>query len=111
MWPEQDRPNEGTKQSIAEITTKNSPLQDRAGWRYRDRQSQKWTDLFRREYADNRRGHASPAFALMRERLIATAPRPEGGIRSLVSILPHARRCDPAVNALRAFLMLLPDIL
>jgi len=110
-------PDKGTRESIAEITTKIQQYKIRRGWRYRDLLSQKWIDLFRRGYADSAigeemnefsvaeefkrpvviNGERTPGitwelvskppgsrvtgFQLLRERLIATAPRPDSGIR------------------------------
>jgi hypothetical protein len=109
------QPNQGTKESIAEITTKIQSYKIDRGWRRRDPVSGKWKDLFKRSFADNAigeelnefsvaaeferpvriNGEMHPGikwelvskppgsrvtgFALMRERLIATAPRPIAG--------------------------------
>jgi hypothetical protein len=111
------RPNEGTRESIAEITAKIQSYKIERGWRWRDPTSGRWKDLFRRGFADNAigeelnefsvavefersvriNGDVHPGirwelvskppgsrvtgFALMRERLIATAPRPDSRIR------------------------------
>jgi hypothetical protein len=128
------RPNEGTKESIAEITTKIQSYKIERGWRWRDPVSGKWKDLFRRGLADNGigeelnefsvaaeferpvriNGEIHPGirwelvskppgsrvtgFALMRERLIATAPRPESRIREAPGLFVVKHHCPNFVR-------------
>ena len=113
MYGYTGQPNQGTKETIAEITTKIQSYKIDRGWRRCDPVSVKWKDQFRRGFADNAIGGELNEFsvaaefdrpvringemhpgikwelvskpphsriiglALMRERLIATAPRPD----------------------------------
>lgn len=130
------RPNEGTRESIAEITTKIQSYKIARGWRYRDLLSQKWIDLFKRGFADNAigeelnefsvaveferpvriNGEIHPGirwelvskppgsritgFALMRERLIATAPRPDSRIREAPGLFVVKDDCPNFVRTI-----------
>jgi len=58
------RPNEGTKESIAEITTKIQSFKIGRGWRWRDPVSGKWKDFFKRGFADNAIGEELNEFSV-----------------------------------------------
>ncbi len=67
MYGWNGRPNEGTKESIAEIITKIQNYKIERGWRYRDVQSQKWSDLFTRGFADDAIGEEMNEFSVVEE--------------------------------------------
>jgi hypothetical protein len=128
------RPNEGTKEDIALITTKIQNYKISRGWRYRDVLSQKWIDLFKRGFADDAigeemnefsvaeefkrpvviNGEKTPGinweliskppgsrvtgFALVRERLIATSPRPDSKIREAPGLFVVKDDCPQFVR-------------
>jgi hypothetical protein len=130
------RPNERTRESIAEITTKIQSYKIARGWRYRDLLSQKCIDLFKRGFADNAigeelnefsvaveferpvriNGETHPGirwelvskppgsrvtgFALMRERLIGTAPRPDSRIREAPGLFVVKDNCPNFVRTI-----------
>jgi hypothetical protein len=130
------QPNQGTKESIAEITTKIQSYKIDRGWRWRDPVSGKWKDLFKRGLADNAigeelnefsvaaefersvqiNGEMHPGikwelvskppgsritgFALMRERLIATAPRPDSRIREAPGLFVVKDHCPNFVRTI-----------
>jgi len=130
------RPNEGTRESIAEIAAKIQAYKIARGWRWRDPVSGKWKDLFRRGFADNGigeemnefsvaseferpvriNGEMHPGirwelvskppgsrvtgFALMRERLIATAPRPDSWIREAPGLFVIKDDCPNFVRTI-----------
>jgi hypothetical protein len=60
-------PDKGTHESIAEITMKIQRYKIKRGWRYRDPQSQKWMDLYRRGYADSAIGEEMNEFSVAEE--------------------------------------------
>ena len=129
MYGYTGQPNQGTKESIAEITTEIQSYKISRGWRWRDPISGKWKDLFKRGFADNAIGDelnefsvaaefersvqincemhpgikwelvSKPpgsritCFALMRERLIATAPRPESRTREAPGLFVVKDHC------------------
>ena len=129
-------PNEGTKESIAEITTKIQSYKIDRGWRWRDPISGTWQDAFKRGFADNSIGEelnefsvaveferpvrinyeihpgirwelvSKPpgsrvtGFALMRERLIATAPRPDSRIREAPGLFVVKDDCPNFVRTI-----------
>lgn len=130
------RPNEGTRESIAEIVTKIQSDKIERGWRYRDPISNKWHDLFKRGFADNAigdelnefsvaeefkrpitiNGEKHPGinwelvtkppgsrvtgFALMRERLIATSPRPDSRVREAPGLFVVKDDCPNFVRTI-----------
>jgi hypothetical protein len=106
-------PNEGTKESIAEITTKIQSYKIDRGWRWRDPISGTWRDAFKRGFADNAIGEELNEFsvAVEFERPVRINYEIHPGIRwELVSKPPgqprdrlcaHARAADRHLTASR----------
>lgn len=67
LYGSNGRPNEGTRESIASITTKIQNYKIERGWRYRDVLTSAWVDFFKRGFADNSIGEELNEFSVAEE--------------------------------------------
>ncbi|MGB8114718.1 MAG: hypothetical protein WCF22_13140 [Candidatus Sulfotelmatobacter sp.] len=129
-------PNQGTHESIADITAKIRRYQIKRGFRYREPTTGKWISVLKRNFADDQIGQDMNEFSiqdkfkepvmvdgekvpginfelvvkepgsrvtgfqLLRERLIATSPRTESGIREGAGVFIVRDECPQAARTL-----------